>query len=119
MAALKYRGQHPQLRAQLLAVLKPGTPCRQIVRGKICGQPMWPGIQELHLGHDDHGGYIGIVHARCNEQAGAINSNRGRGRTCRRCKQKFTPTRRRQSRCATCRQLTTTPVTVTAGGRAW
>ena len=44
-----------------MAVLKPGTLCRQVVNGRVCGKPMWPGIQELHLGHDVHGGYIGMV----------------------------------------------------------
>jgi|SRR5580692_10509484 hypothetical protein len=118
MSAPSYGGQHQALRRQLLAVLKPGTPCPQPVNGKPCGKPMWPGIQKLDLGHDDQGGYIGIVHARCNQQDGANKGNRRRGRTCRKCRQKFTPTRRRQALCEGCRQLTTTSVTVSAG-RAW
>ena len=42
----------------------------------MCGQVMYR-EQDLDLGHDDRGGYLGLVHARCNRQAGAISSNRG------------------------------------------
>lgn len=76
MAALKYRGKHPKLRAILLKRLVPGTPCPQPVNGRVCGQPMYP-TQKLHLGHAPDGSYLGLVHARCNTQQGAINSNRG------------------------------------------
>ena len=76
MAARKYQGRHPKYRAYLMRRLVPGTPCPQVVQGIVCGQPMYA-TQELDLGHDDNGGYIGLVHARCNRQAGAINSNRG------------------------------------------
>ena len=34
-------------------------------------------LQALDLGHGPDGGYLGLVHARCNRQQGAINSNRG------------------------------------------
>ena len=78
MAALKYRGRHPKLRERLMRDLRrrPGQPCPQVVAGVVCGQPMYR-EQALDLGHDDKGGYIGLVHARCNRQAGAIASNRG------------------------------------------
>lgn len=76
MAARKYQGRHPKLRIILLRHLVPGTPCPQVVNGKICGQPMYP-TQALDLGHDPRGGWLGLVHARCNRQEGAINSNRG------------------------------------------
>jgi hypothetical protein len=76
MSAPKYRRRHQQLRARLLAALTPGTPCPQIVNGRMCGKPMYP-TQNLDLGHNDDGTYLGLVHSRCNRQAGAINSNRG------------------------------------------
>ena len=79
MAAPRYRRAHQQLRAKLLALLIPGTPCPQPVNGIVCGQPMLPG-QRLELGHDDFGGYIGLVHASCNHRAGAIKGNRLRRR---------------------------------------
>ena len=77
MAALKYRTRHQKLRVIELRRLRPGIDvCRQVVAGVVCGQPMYRELA-LDLGHDDKGGYIGLVHARCNRQAGAINSNRG------------------------------------------
>ena len=77
MAALKYRTRHQKLRVIELRRLRPGIDvCRQVVAGVVCGQPMYR-EQALDLGHDDKGGYIGLVHARCNRQAGAIASTRG------------------------------------------
>jgi len=62
----KYAGEHKNLRAQLLADLKrrPGQPCTR------CGWPMYP-WQRLHLDHSDDGTrWLGLAHARCNQQAG-------------------------------------------------
>ena len=79
MAALKYRGRHPKLRERLMRDLRrrPGQPCPQVVAGRVCGQPMWPDSQDIDLGHAPDGSYLGLTHARCNRQAGAIASNRG------------------------------------------
>jgi len=62
----KYGGAHKTLRASLLAALKrnPGQPCTR------CAWPMYPG-QRLHLDHADDGTtWLGLAHARCNQQAG-------------------------------------------------
>ena len=76
MASPKYHYRHQQLRKRLLRRHRPGDPCPQVVAGVVCGQPMYV-EQGLDLGHDDRGGWLGLVHARCNRQAGAINSNGG------------------------------------------
>jgi len=76
---------------------------------------MYPG-QALELGHDSTGGYLGLVHARCNHQAGAIYGNWLRGRTCRICKNKFWPSRQRQPICDKC-AVTAAPMTPTT--RPW
>ena len=117
MTAPKYRGTHPAIRAQLMAVLKPGTPCEQVVKGKRCGLPMWPGAQALDLGHDDHGGYIGMVHASCNRAAGQATGVRNRGRKCRRCGKRYRPISRRQKYCSPGCALTVD--TGTSSGREW
>jgi hypothetical protein len=119
MSAPSYGGQHQQLRRQLLAVLKPGTPCPQPVNGKPCGKPMWPGIQKLDLGHSEHGGYIGIVHARCNQQDGAIEGNKNRGRTCVSCRQRFNPARKRQRRCESCMLPAAVSVSIAKRSDPW
>jgi hypothetical protein len=74
-----YGSGHQKLRAALLAVLSPGTPCPQrFGDGTTCGEPMWPG-QDLHLGHtDDRAGYIGLVHAACNLRRAAEVANAAR-----------------------------------------
>ena len=78
MAKPQYQGKHPKLRAYLLRRLRPGIDtCPQVVNGIVCGQPMYV-EQGLDLGHDDRGGWLGLVHARCNRQAGAIASNGGK-----------------------------------------
>ena len=68
-----YGHSHKQLRAAMMSVLKPGTPCRR------CGQSMWPGQEPLDLGHptDGFAGFA-IEHRSCNRRAGAINANRSR-----------------------------------------
>ena len=117
MTAPRYNGTHPKIRAQLMAVLKPGTPCEQVVKGKRCGLPMWPGVQALDLGHDGNGGYIGIVHASCNRAAGQATGASNRGRTCKGCRRKYRPILRRQKYCPACRSLTVD--TGTSTGRKW
>ena len=78
MAKRIYQGYHPKRRAWELRHLRSGIDiCKQVVAGVMCGLPMYR-EQDLDLGHDDQGGYIGLVHARCNRQAGAIASNRGK-----------------------------------------
>jgi hypothetical protein len=72
-----YGWQHQRLRAALLAELIPGSPCPR------CHQPMWPGAQDLDLGHIEGSGktmYEGITHASCNRRSGARYGNRLRGR---------------------------------------
>lgn len=118
MAAPKYGQAHRSVRAQLMSVLKPGTPCEQVVRGKRCGLPMWPGVHPLDLGHAPGGGYIGIVHASCNRAAGQAASAASRGRTCKGCRRKYMPSLKRQKYCPACRALTTMAPERSAG-RAW
>jgi hypothetical protein len=71
-----YGWHHQRLRAALLQILIPGTPCPR------CHKPMWPGLQALDLGHvdGDKTRYTGLEHARCNRRAGAAYGNRLRGR---------------------------------------
>ena len=115
MSSPKYGASHQAIRVQLLAVLKPGTPCEQVVGGKRCGLPMWPRAEALDLGHDDRGGYVGIVHASCNRSAGQATGARNRGRTCKGCRRRFMPSLRRQKYCPDCRALTT----MATSGRRW
>lgn len=97
MPALRYAGQHQQLRALLLRQLIPGTPCPQVVDGHLCGQPMYRD-QALELGHTPEGSYLGLVHRTCNRADGAIR----RTRVCIRCKKQFQPSRKRQRHCEQC-----------------
>jgi hypothetical protein len=72
-----YGWTHQQLRAALLRALAPGSPCPR------CGQPMWPGLQALDLGHVEGSGkrlYEGLQHAKCNRSSGAKYGNQLRGR---------------------------------------
>lgn len=71
----KYNAAHKALRAILLRRLIPGTPCPQVVNGKVCGEPMWP-WQPLDLGHNADGTWLGLTHRACNRRAGGINGNR-------------------------------------------
>lgn len=104
MGTWLYRGDrraHEELRRRALAAFIEGTPCPQPVAGVVCGQPMYSS-QRLELGHDDAGGYLGLVHKVCNARAGAIKGNRNRGRTCRGCGVKFFPSSKRQWLCRKC-----------------
>ena len=69
----KYGHAHQQARKQWLAITTPHTPCAR------CRQPLGPAqlttptgrkIGLWHLDHDEHGGYLGFSHRRCNEKAG-------------------------------------------------
>ena len=85
MAKARYGTRHQALRARLLRTLVPGSPCLQpFADGTICGKPM-DKTQRLHLGHDDNGGYIGLVHASCNDRAAQQKAALLRWRTCRNC----------------------------------
>jgi hypothetical protein len=71
--ALKYNAGHRRLRADLIATLIPGTRCPQdFPDGTVCGRPMYAS-QALHLGHTrDGSGYLGLVHALCNDRAAQL-----------------------------------------------
>jgi hypothetical protein len=103
-AAIKYGNHHQQLAARLRARLIPGTPCpQQFPDGSVCGQPMWPS-QRLALGHRPDGGYLGLVHARCNESDGGqrlalAQGKQLRKRTCPVCGRRFKASRRDQVTC--------------------
>jgi hypothetical protein len=79
--ALRYGTEHRNLRADLIAALVPGTPCPQdFPDGTICGRPMYVS-QRLHLGHTRDGqGYLGLVHAYCNDRAAQMWAQYRRGR---------------------------------------
>lgn len=62
---------HTRARKAWAAAHQPTDPC---VR---CGHPLGPMGRWLHLDHrDDHQGYLGFSHARCNIRAGALAGNR-------------------------------------------
>jgi len=75
-----YGAQHKALRRDLLAALIPGTPCPQTFPdGTVCGRPMYA-TQALHLGHtQDKRGYLGLVHAACNDSAAQLWAQARRG----------------------------------------
>jgi len=113
MAKPQYRGKHPKLRAQLMRQFVDGQPCLQPFNdGTICGQPMYRS-QPLHLGHAEGGGWIGLVHAVCNDRAAAQKANAQRTRACKKCKQQFKPGKPKQHLCEHCQP---TPIT---SGRPW
>lgn len=80
--ALRYNAEHRRLRADLIAALIPGTPCPQdFPDGTRCGKPMYA-WQKLHLGHTrDLTGYLGLVHAFCNDRAAQLWAQARRGST--------------------------------------
>ena len=130
-AAIRYGTRHQKRRQRDLARLRPGTPCPQIFHdGTICGQPMWPATQQLQLGHAPSGGYLGMVHAACNERDGAERKALAEGKTLRRrrcehCGQPYRATRREQRTCgqpaciAAIRRGRQLPLPLTIGGRPW
>ena len=119
MPAARYGRTHQQLLAELRRVFRPGQLCPQVfMDGTVCGKPIW-NVQETHLGHAPWGGYLGLTHAKCNLRDGAQRGNAQRGRTCKNCKKKFRPTRRRQAYCSGCRQVTAGKPQVVSAGRPW
>lgn len=70
MVSDRYGAEHRRLRRALVPAAA-GRPC---VR---CGQPIRPG-DLVDLDHDEHGGYLGVAHRRCNRAAAARKTNRAR-----------------------------------------
>jgi hypothetical protein len=78
-----YGGDHVRRQKAELAAWAPGDPCAH------CGRGIWQRwrlnargqrVTAIHLGHNaDRTGYVGLVHAYCNEADGAIRGNRIRG----------------------------------------
>lgn len=68
----RYGGAHQRLRAALLPYAV-GSPCCR------CGKPIKPG-EPVDLDHDEHGGYLGLSHQRCNRRAGGQKASRNRMR---------------------------------------
>lgn len=66
-----YGWQHQQHRAAAIANLQPGQPCAR------CHQPLLPGQPLADDHNNDRTGYLGLSHAHCNNQAGAMTPRRG------------------------------------------
>jgi hypothetical protein len=73
----RYGPAHRRHRRRLVARYEwdgRGWPCA------ICHQPMNDHPRQLHLAHDDHGGWLGLAHADCNTgDAGRLALTRLRG----------------------------------------
>ena len=130
-AAIRYGTRHQKRRAREKARFVPGTICRQpFPDGTVCGKPMLPG-QELDLGHNADGSYLGLVHAACNRSAGSQALAIAQGKTLRRrrcehCGRTYKATRRDQRTCgqAACiaairRTQQQLPLPLTMSGRPW
>jgi hypothetical protein len=76
MPRKRYGRAHQRTRAAALRAWSPGEVCPR------CGHPVDPGLDELHLDHDEDGGYLGLSHGspcrtcgrRCNLQHGGLKS---------------------------------------------
>jgi hypothetical protein len=125
-AAIRYASHHQNLRKREMARFVPGTPCPQVFYdGTICGQPMFPG-QRLHLGHAPGGGYLGLVHAFCNERDGSqrkalAEGKQLRSRDCPVCKRPFKASRKNQRTCgmAACIMAAKRQQPAVVNGRPW
>ena len=119
MAAARYGRTHQRALAEYRRVFKPGQLCPQVfLDGTVCRKPIWH-VMDAQLGHAPWGGYLGLVHKECNLRDGAQRGNAQRGRTCRKCRRKFRPARRRQALCGECKGLVTQPRETVSAGRPW
>lgn len=92
----RYDRRHERARAAAVRAWRPGDACPR------CGLEINPAFDDLHLDHDEHGGYLGLSHAGCNTRAGGLKSaaragKRPRERRCRVCGIPIKPARGRTS----------------------